>query len=136
MELESLAAQFSLYREISDSQIKKSDGGLSSSATPSSNEDAIVSHIADSSFSQKLYKHLSDYYSGQGNLSKDTNRQLAKKDNNIANQLNQDDPSASALYSGYRTAGFAYSSKARFITGLDSTVKLASDIKRIYSTKA
>lgn len=146
MSLEDLAAQFGSYREITNyklktqSEIKNNsipeDGNNPSSrGTPPNNDGAVVNHIQDSGFNQKLYKHISDYYAGEGQISKDVNFKLAEKDSKIAGDLNQYNPTAGALYAGYRTANFNYNSKARFISGIDSSAKLSNDLRKIYNLK-
>ncbi len=144
MSLEELAAQFGSYREITNYNLKRQVGnstptvseGASEVDRPESskpnNDGAVVNHIADSGFNQKLYKHISDHYAGDGQVSKDVNFKLAAKDVSIAGNLNQYNPSAGALYAGYRTASFSYNSQARFISGIDSSTKLSDDIRRIF----
>ena len=135
MGLESLATQFNLAREIESYKLKSSlsEVGGSTEVASTSNSDAVISHVEDSAFSQKLYKHINDHYKGEGQISRDVNRQLAQKDSDISNALNSQDPKASLQYSAYSTAGFSYSSRARFISGIDSTVKLSSGLRKIYA---
>jgi hypothetical protein len=141
MDFESLASKFSLYREISSYEQKKISSDTNSSSktditpkeTPNSeNSDATVSRLGDGGFSSRLYKHISDYYAGEGRLSKDTNREIVKKDNNASNILNIEDPKSGGQYSAYKTAGFAYGTKARFISGVESSAKLSTNIRKIY----
>ena len=140
MDFESLASKFSLYRQISSYE-QKTKGSLPkplSAAESIQNQnvdksEAVISNIGDNGFQTRLYKHISDYYAGEGQLSKDTNREIAQKDNNVSNNLNIEDPKAGSQYSGYRTAGFGYSTKARFISGVESSTKLSTSIRKIYS---
>lgn len=137
MDLESLASKFSLYKEISDYNLSQS-GPVANGVQPTQNDpqtavsDAAVVEIKDSAFDQKLYKHINDYYTGKGNLSKSTASELVKKDHSVATDLTQLDPVASAKYMSYRTAAFSYGSQARFVTGVESATKATAELKKAY----
>ncbi len=143
MLLERLAAQTGLVKEYTEYKLKSalekannsaqaqvSNENITASQKP--NNDAVVTNIKDSAFQQKLYKNISDYYAGNGNRSKETSYELASKDQNNASVLNSQNPEAGGKYAGYRTAGFTYSSKARFVSGIDSAVQLSESLKKIY----
>ncbi len=136
MELEGLAAQYSLYKEIAKSKLQSSEASPSNkelqNAQVSPEESSIVS-IGQSSFNQKLFKHISDHYAGRGNLSQDVNRTLGKKDRNVSQTLVSEDPRANAMYSAYRTAALSYGTEARFVSNMESSVKTASQLRKIYA---
>lgn len=146
MLLERLAAQSGLVKEYTEYKLKsaleKANNSAQAqvsykniSASQKPNNDAVVANIKDSAFQQKLYKNISDYYAGNGNRSKDTSYELEDKDQNNASLLNTQNPVSGGLYSGYRTAGFSYSSKARFISGIDLAVQLSESLKKIYKVR-
>lgn len=144
MSLEDLAAQFGSYREITNYKLKTQANKKNLSGTEegvntphseinkANNDGAVVNQIKESAFNQKLYKHISDYYAGAGQISRNVNSKLAEKDHAIAGNLNQSAPATGAMYSGYRTASFSYNSQARFISGIDSATKIANDIRKIF----
>lgn len=137
MELEGLATKFSLYKELSKIELQLSKDPVSNNSSndkaPKNQEDAVVSNVNQVQFNQKLYKHISDYYSGKGNLSSGTNRELVKKDQKVSSLLISEDPKSSKLYSGYRTAAFTYGTEARFVSNLESSLKSVSKLKKIYA---
>src|SRR5262249_18402384 len=88
--------------------------------------EAAIVQIDNTTFSQKLEKHISDYNAGVGYLSARTGNQLLDKGETLASQL---DPRSLRAYLGYTTA-FSYDNKARFINGTADAIGQLSQILR------
>ena len=96
----------------------------------------------------KLEKHLADYRSGNGNLSKDTAASIFSKNDLTGSFLASNYPKLLASYSGYVT-GMRYDERSRFIKGVSSandTLELvnsaqtagpsANEIEALYDPKS
>ena len=108
---------------------------ISSSNTASTTvEQGITDSLQGNAFRIKLEKHLHDHETGKGYLSEDMYGINDDKDKRNAEVLANTNPKAALLYDSYMTAGFSYDKKARFITGIESTVDTESRLKSLSET--
>ena len=84
---------------------------------PALGKPAVVVEVSETAFRNQLEKHIKDYESGKGNLSKRTGGLVAGKHFENGLDLNQIDPQAGSAYSGY-SGGFSYGRNARFRAGV------------------
>ena len=84
----------------------------------------MFNSISRSGFTNRLERHIDDYYKGKGNLSKDVSAELSRMNYSAASSLS---PKAKLSYIGYTTA-FNYGHRARMINAVDSMEKTLEKI--------
>ena len=73
--------------------------------------------VSRNEFQQKVEKHISDYRSGNGNLSSDVGGEISAKAEALVGQL---DPKTSKNFTAYST-GLRYDQRARYLNNLSDT---------------
>jgi len=79
----------------------------------------LTGSASDNISVNKLEKHLADYRTGNGNLSKDTAASIFSKNDLNGSFLANNYPKLLASYAGYVT-GMRYDERSRFIKGVNS----------------
>ena len=79
-------------------------------------------------------KHISDYKSGNGNLSKETAADISGQEDRIYQTLAQEDLSARIKFSEYLTA-LTYDQRARYVENLGDVADSSSKLTQLVKTK-
>jgi len=86
--------------------------------------------LRGTAFLNAVEKHLSDFKSGNGQLSREVGLQLQERDQATRSLINSNSPALAATYAGYASA-LNYTRRARFIEGVSSAQQRVSEIQSI-----
>lgn len=90
----------------------------------------ITADLNERVFAVRLEKHIKDYRSGKGNLSRDIAGMVNFKDNGTSSRLASMNPRAATMYEAYSTS-MRYDKRARYINSMHSLAQNLSAISRV-----
>ena len=82
-----------------------------------SNEQAAIVRVDNTAFTNRLEKHIHDYYRGEGNLSREVSADLSERQSYAASAL---DPKNSLNFGAYATV-MTYGQRSRYTANIAAT---------------